>query len=93
MNTNPLNPDLETLQTSGAVFIFSKPLQCSVIIVIIIISIITNVSVIINIIKSDIKKSIVTFVIIKNLCIVDLCGACLILPVPLVTTIKGTAKK
>ena len=68
---------------------FSQPLQCGVILVILIISIIANCSVIINIINSDIKKSIVTFVIIKNLCIVDLFGACLILPAPLAATIKG----
>ena len=59
------------------------------IVLILLTSILTNCSVIINIINSDIKKSIVTFVIIKNLCIVDLCGACLILPAPLVATIQG----
>ena len=79
----------ESIRTSGPVFLFSQPLQCGVIVVILLISIITNCSVIINIINSDIKKSIVTFVIIKNLCIVDLCGACLILPSPLAATIKG----
>ena len=78
-----------TIRTSGPVFLFSQPLQCGVIVAILLISIITNCSVIINIINSDIKKSIVTFVIIKNLCIVDLCGACLILPSPLAATIKG----
>lgn len=81
--------DEETIRTSGPVFLFSQPLQCGVIVAILLISIITNCSVIINIINSDIKKSIVTFVIIKNLCIVDLCGACLILPSPLAATIKG----
>ena len=79
----------ESIKTTGAVFLFSQPLQCGVILVILIISIIANCSVIINIINSDIKKSIVTFVIIKNLCIVDLFGACLILPAPLAATIKG----
>ena len=83
---------LETIRTSGPVFLFSQPLQCGVIVAILLISIITNCSVIINIINSDIKKSIVTFVIIKNLCIVDLCGACLILPSPLAATIKGELK-
>ena len=61
-------------------FIFSQPLQCAVIVLILLISIVTNCSVILNITNSDIKKSIVTFVLIKNLCIVDLCGACLVLP-------------
>ena len=79
----------ESIRTTGPVFLFSQPLQCGVIVVILLISIIANCSVIINIINSDIKKSIVTFVIIKNLCIVDLCGACLILPSPLAATIKG----
>ena len=77
------------VSTSGAVFIFSRPFQCGVIALIILASVLTNCSVIINIINSDIKKSIVTFVIIKNLCIVDLCGACLVLPAPLVATVKG----
>ena len=78
-----------SISTSGAVFIISQPLQCGVIVLILLTSVLTNCSVIINIINSDIKKSIVTFVIIKNLCIVDLCGACLILPAPLVATIRG----
>ena len=70
-------------------FIFSQPLQCAVIVLILLISIVTNCSVILNITNSDIKKSIVTFVLIKNLCIVDLCGACLVLPAPLAATIRG----
>ena len=75
--------------TSGSVFIISQPAQCAVIVLILLVSVLTNCSIIINIINSDIKKSIVTFIIIKNLCIVDLCGACLILPAPLLATIKG----
>jgi hypothetical protein len=51
--------------------------------------VVSNLSVIINISQSDIKKRIVSFVLIKNLCIVDLFGAVLVLPFPLVATVQG----
>ena len=75
--------------TFGKVFIISQTFQCSLIIIIIIITVLFNCSIIINISNCDIKSRIVSFVLIKNLCIVDLVGALLILPVPLAATIQG----
>ena len=75
--------------TFGKVYIISQAFQCSLIIIIIIVTVLFNCSVIINISNCDIKSRIVSFVLIKNLCIVDLVGALLILPVPLAATIQG----
>ena len=75
--------------TFGKVFIISQAFQCSLIIIIIIITVLFNCSIIINISNCDIKSRIVSFVLIKNLCIVDLVGTLLILPVPLAATIQG----
>ena len=75
--------------TFGKVYIISQAFQCSLIIIIIIVTVLFNCSVIINISNCDIKSRIVSFVLIKNLCIVDLVGALLILTVPLAATIQG----
>ena len=74
---------------AGGVWILSQPIQSIIIVLIIIITVFTNTAIIINISCSQIKRSTVNFVLIKHLCIVDLFGALFILPVPLVTTIKG----
>ena len=42
-----------------------------------------------NIINCDIKSRIISFQLIKYLCIVDLIGACTVLPIPLAATIQG----
>ena len=74
----------------GTVFVFSKVLQCSLILIILFLTVVSNCSVILNISRNDIKNQIVSFVLIKNLCIVDLFGALLILPAPLAATYQGT---
>jgi hypothetical protein len=71
------------------VFYISQAFQCSVILVILVLTVATNISIVLNISQSDIKKRIVSFVLIKNLCIVDAVGAMLILPVPLAATFRG----
>ena len=86
---NVTNVCFADLGKFGQVFIFSWTLQCSVILVIIVVTVVTNCCIIINVGGSDIKNRIISFVLIKNLCIVDLCGALLILPVPLVATFQG----
>ena len=73
----------------GHVFYFSQAAQCSLILVILAITVSTNVSIVLNIRNSDIKQHIVSFLLIKNLCIVDTVGALLILPVPLAATFRG----
>ena len=73
----------------GPVFIVSKAVQCSLILIILILTIGSNCCVIFNISRNDIKNQIVSFVLIKNLCIVDLFGALLILPAPLAATYQG----
>ena len=66
-----------------------QALQCSVILIILFITVVTNISIVLNIRNSEIKRRIVSFVLIKNLCIVDTVGAMLILPVPLAATFRG----
>lgn len=66
-----------------------QALQCSLILLILAITVATNISIVLNIHNSEIKKRIVSFLLIKNLCIVDTVGAMLILPVPLAATFKG----
>ena len=73
----------------GPVFVVSKALQCSLILIILLLTVGSNCSVILNISRNDIKNQIVSFVLIKNLCIVDLFGALLILPAPLAATYQG----
>ena len=75
----------------GEVYIFCQAVQCGLIILVLLLSVISNCSIVLNIVNSDIKKSIVTFVIIKNLCIADCIGACLVLPAPLAATFRGRA--
>ena len=79
--------------TGGGVYLLSQPLQAIIISIILVITIVTNTTIIINISTSEIKRRTVNFVLIKHLCIVDLCGALFILPVPLVSTIKGLQRK
>ena len=71
------------------VHLISQSSQIVLIILIIFISVTTNLTIIINISNCDIKTRIVSFNIIKYLCIVDLLGACLVLPIPLTATIEG----
>ena len=71
------------------VIILSKPFQCFVIIIIFLVTVVSNCSIILNISKSDVKSRVISFILIKNLCIVDLCGAILILPVPFIATWRG----
>ena len=66
-----------------------QALQCSLILIILAITVITNISIVLNIRNSEIKRRIVSFLLIKNLCIVDTVGAMLILPVPLAATFRG----
>ena len=42
-----------------------------------------------NLCKFQLKMQTVNFLLIKNLCIVDLVGALVVLPVPLIATAKG----
>ena len=65
------------------------PPQCIVIAAIIITAVVCNVLVIHNIWMCQLKMRTVNFLLIKNLCIVDLIGACVVLPVPLLATAKG----
>ena len=69
-----------------------QALQCSLILLILAITVATNISIVLNIHNSEIKKRIVSFLLIKNLCIVDTVGAMLILPVPLAATFKGVRR-
>ncbi len=52
-------------------------------------AVMANSLVIHNICRSQLKLRSVNFLLIKNLCIVDLVGAAVVLPVPLAATIKG----
>ena len=78
----------ETKWYPGPSFIVSKVLQCSLIRITLLLTVGSNCSVILNISRKDIKNQIVSFVLIKNLCIVDLLAALLILPAPLAAHIK-----
>ena len=69
-----------------SVFILYKPFQCFMIFLIFVVTVVSNCSIILNISQSNIKSSMVSFIIIKHLCIVDLCGALAILPVPFIAT-------
>ncbi len=81
--------DLEEDMFGGGVWLLSQPAQAVIIAFILSITVIANVLVIINMSCSELKRKTVNFVLIKHLCIVDLAGALFVLPVPLVTTIKG----
>ena len=70
-----------------------QALQCSLILIILFITVVTNISIVLNIRNSEIKRRIVSFLLIKNLCIVDTVGAMLILPVPLAATFRGEKTK
>jgi hypothetical protein len=74
---------------SGGVWLLSQPAQAVIIAFILSITVIANVMVIINMSCSELKRKTVNFVLIKHLCFVDLLGAMLVLPVPLVSTIQG----
>ena len=80
--------DSEDENTRNIVLI-SQSFQCALIIIIITLTVISNSIVIFNISQSDIKSSIVSFILIQHLCIVDLLGAFCILPLPLLATVKG----
>ena len=84
-----LTDPLPAGSSPGHVFYVSQALQCTLILVILLVTVATNISIVLNISKSDIKKHMVSFVLIKNLCIVDAVGALLILPWPLAATFKG----
>ena len=81
--------DVEEDMFGGGVWLLSQPAQAVIIAFILSITVIANVLVIINMSCSELKRKTVNFVLIKHLCIVDLAGALFVLPVPLVTTIKG----
>ncbi|XP_043197799.1 trace amine-associated receptor 13c-like [Amphibalanus amphitrite] len=70
-------------------WIMNKPAQSLCICVIITAAVILNICVIQNIYHNDLKLKTVHFLLIKNLCIVDLIGALCVLPVPLITTMQG----
>jgi hypothetical protein len=74
---------------AGDVHLLSQPVQCVVIGLVILLTVASNVSIILNIGLSELKRRNTNFVLIKHLCIVDLCGAILIVPVPLAATIQG----
>ncbi len=74
---------------SGGLHLLSQPLQCILIILVILLTVASNVSIILNISLNELKRRNTNFVLIKHLCIVDLCGAILIVPVPLAATIQG----
>ncbi|XP_037086143.1 octopamine receptor-like, partial [Pollicipes pollicipes] len=69
--------------------IMNKPAQSLCICLIITASVVLNICVIQNIYHNDLKLKTVHFLLIKNLCIVDLIGALCVLPVPLITTMQG----
>lgn len=71
------------------IWILNKPAQGLCISLIIITSIVLNISVIHNIYHNDLKLKTVHFLLIKNLCIVDLIGALCVLPIPLIATLQG----
>ncbi|TRY61871.1 hypothetical protein TCAL_08472 [Tigriopus californicus] len=71
------------------VYLLNQPLQCLTIVVIICLGVFFNVLVIHNICSNDLKMRSVNFLLIKNLCIADLVGVCMVLPMPLVVTAKG----
>ena len=73
----------------GNVIIVSQVLQCVSIITIIIFTVILNISIIIHISKCSVKNKVNSYVLTKHLCIVDLLGGVLILPLPLIATWNG----
>ena len=90
--TTPANAAEEEDIFGGGVWLLSQPAQAVIIAFILSITVIANVLVIINMSCSELKRKTVNFVLIKHLCIVDLAGALFVLPVPLVTTIKGKSE-
>ena len=72
-----------------SVYLLNQPIQCLIISIVIMMAIVCNGLVIHNISKCELKMRTVNFILIKNLCTVDLMGALLILPVPLVATARG----
>ena len=72
-----------------SITLVSHHIQVLVISIIIILCVLTNLFIISNIINCDIKSKIVSFQLIKYLCLVDLLGACTVLPIPLAATIQG----
>ena len=70
-------------------FFVNQPLQIICIACIILLAVGLNVLVIHNICCNELKLRSVNFILIRNLCVVDLLGALLILPVPLVVTAMG----
>ncbi len=71
------------------VYLLNQPVQCAVIALIIVLAAGVNALVIHNICSNELKLRSVNFLIMRNLCVVDLLGALLILPVPLAVTAKG----
>nr|XP_040565037.1 pinopsin-like [Lepeophtheirus salmonis]XP_040565038.1 pinopsin-like [Lepeophtheirus salmonis] len=73
----------------GEVYLLNQELQATFIILIILFAVVANLAVIHNVCLNDLKMKSVNFILIKNLCIVDLVGAICVLPIPLAATIKG----
>jgi hypothetical protein len=80
---------LELGYEAGEVYLLNQPVQCIFIALIIVLSVAANSLVVHNICQNKLKMRSVNFLLIKNLCIVDLVGALMVLPVPLVATARG----
>ena len=85
----PAKDEEDSTTAAHDIIIISKPVQCCVIIIIFLVTVVSNCSIILIISKSKVKSGKVSFILMKHLCIVDLCGAVLILPVPFLATIRG----
>ena len=88
----PENIEIQKLlkeMSPGNVILVSQILQCASIIIIIILTVILNISIIIHISKCSVKNKVNSYVLTKHLCIVDLLGGVLILPLPLIATWNG----
>ncbi|CAL8070016.1 unnamed protein product [Orchesella dallaii] len=69
--------------------VVNQPLQALVLIVILISALLTNGLVIMNISRDSLKLRMVHFLLIRHVCITDSVGALFVLPIPLISFIKG----
>ena len=71
------------------VYILSRPVQCLLILLILMSALVINALVVHNICESDLKLRSVNFLLIQHLCVSDCVGAALVLPAPLLATARG----
>ncbi len=71
------------------VYILSRPVQCLLILLILLSALVINALVVHNICESDLKLRSVNFLLIQHLCVSDCVGAALVLPAPLLATARG----